>query len=96
MTDALPASVNFVSVTPSQGTCSGTSTIECFLGTLPPFNIATVTLVVTPMVAGPLSNTASAPHPYDEDPSDNSVYGVYYGSSRSDAHPNSYAGGAGH
>jgi uncharacterized repeat protein (TIGR01451 family) len=73
VTDALPASVNFVSVTPSQGTCSGTSTIECFLGTLAPFHAATVTLVVTPMVAGPLSNTALAPLPLDENPSNNSA-----------------------
>jgi hypothetical protein len=47
--------------------------IECFLGTLAPFNAATVTLVVTPMVAGPLSNTALAPHPYDENPDNNSA-----------------------
>ncbi|HWM24961.1 MAG TPA: hypothetical protein VNP98_09050 [Chthoniobacterales bacterium] len=73
LTDALPASVNLVSVTASQGTCSGTSTIDCFLGTLPPFNVATVTLVVTPTVAGPLSNTAFAPHAQDEDTSDNSA-----------------------
>jgi hypothetical protein len=73
VTDTLPANVNFVSVTPSQGTCSGTTTIECFLGTILPFHVATVTLVVTPMIAGPLSNTASAPHPFDENPSNNSA-----------------------
>ena len=37
MTDTLPASVNFVSVTPSQGTCTGTSTVTCYLGSLPAF-----------------------------------------------------------
>ena len=60
MSDNLPASVNFVSVTPSQGSCGGTSSVGCFLGALPAFSSATVTLVVTPTVAGPLSNTASA------------------------------------
>jgi uncharacterized repeat protein (TIGR01451 family) len=62
MEDGLPASVNFVSVTPSQGSCSGTSDIVCNLGTLPGSSSATVTLVVTPTVAGPLNNTA---HGYD-------------------------------
>jgi hypothetical protein len=72
MTDTLPASVNFVSVTPSQGNCTGTSTVECFLGTLPVFGNATVTLVVTPTVAGPLSNTAFAPYG-DKNPDNNSA-----------------------
>jgi uncharacterized repeat protein (TIGR01451 family) len=72
VTDTLPASVNFVSVTPSQGTCTGTSTVECFLGTLPIFATATVTLVVTPTVGGPLSNTASAFYP-DKNPDNNSA-----------------------
>jgi uncharacterized repeat protein (TIGR01451 family) len=60
MSDGLPAGVNFVSVTPSQGSCSGTTSITCNLGTLPASSSATVTLVVTPTVAGPLNNTASA------------------------------------
>ena len=60
MSDNLPASVNFVSVTPSQGSCSGTSLISCALGDLPAFSSATVTLVVTPTVTGTLSNTAFA------------------------------------
>src|SRR6266853_402746 len=34
VTDALPSGVSFVSVTPSQGTCSGTSTVICNLGTI--------------------------------------------------------------
>ncbi len=72
MTDTLPASVNFVSATPSQGTCTGTSTVECFLGTLPVFGSATVTLVVTPTVAGPLNNTASSPY-FDKNPANNSA-----------------------
>jgi uncharacterized repeat protein (TIGR01451 family) len=69
MTDTLPASVNFVSVIPSQGNCGGTSTVNCSLGQLPAFSSATVTLVVTPTIAGPLSNTATAPYPVLLDPS---------------------------
>jgi uncharacterized repeat protein (TIGR01451 family) len=60
MSDSLPAGVNFVSVTPSQGSCAGTSDITCNLGTLPASGGATVTLVVTPTAAGPLSDTAAA------------------------------------
>jgi uncharacterized repeat protein (TIGR01451 family) len=57
MFDTLPAGVTFVSVTPSQGSCTGTSDIICDLGTMAPGS-ATVTLVVTPTVAGTLNNTA--------------------------------------
>ena len=60
MNEGVPAGVNFVSVTPSQGSCSGTSSITCNLGTINAQGSATVTLVVTPTVAGPLDNTASA------------------------------------
>ncbi len=60
MSDTLPAGVNFVSVTASQGSCSGTSDVTCSLGSLVAFSSATVTLVVTPTVAGTLSNLASA------------------------------------
>jgi len=75
MTDTLPASVNFVSVTPSQGSCGGTSTVNCSLGQLFAFSQATVTLVVTPTIAGPLSNTATAPYSSILDPNqdDNSA-----------------------
>ncbi len=60
MSDTLPAGVNFVSVTPSQGSCTGTSAITCDLGDFPDSGSATVTLVVTPTVAGTLNNSASA------------------------------------
>ncbi|MEY2504878.1 MAG: hypothetical protein QOG27_1158, partial [Verrucomicrobiota bacterium] len=74
MSDDLPASVNFVSVTPSQGSCSGTTQIICSLGGLEAFNTATVTLVVTPTEAGPLSNNVSAfPNAHDPSLSNNSA-----------------------
>ncbi|MFL6211598.1 MAG: PQQ-dependent sugar dehydrogenase [Pyrinomonadaceae bacterium] len=59
LTDTLPANVNFVSTTPSQGSCSGTTTINCALGSLAVNASATVNLVVQPQVAGTLSDTAS-------------------------------------
>jgi uncharacterized repeat protein (TIGR01451 family) len=71
MSDTLPASVNFVSVTPSAGSCNGTSTVSCFLGSLAAGSSVTVTLVVTPTVAGPLSNTVDAPYPLDLNPFNN-------------------------
>ena len=58
VTDTLPAGVTLNSATPSQGSCSGTSTVTCNLGTINNGANATVTIVVTPTAAGPLSNTA--------------------------------------
>ena len=71
MTDILPAGVNFVSVTPSQGSCTGTSTIVCNLGGIAAGASATVSLVVTPTVAGTLTNTASVPDFEDPTPGNN-------------------------
>jgi len=59
LTDALPANVNFVSATPSQGTCSGTTTITCALGSLAVNTSATVNIVVTPQAVGTLNDSAS-------------------------------------
>lgn len=60
LTDTLPAGLTFVSATASQGTCSGTATIACDLGTIAANASATVTIKATPTAAGTLSNTASA------------------------------------
>jgi uncharacterized repeat protein (TIGR01451 family) len=62
VTDTLPAGLTLVSATPSQGACSGTSTITCSLGNLANQATATVTLVVLlPMksAGSVLSNTAT-------------------------------------
>ena len=59
LTDNLPASVQLFSVAQSQGSCSGTTTITCNLGTIANGSSATVSIVVTLTVAGGLSNTAS-------------------------------------
>jgi uncharacterized repeat protein (TIGR01451 family) len=44
--DPLPSGLTLVSATPTQGTCSGTTTINCSLGTLAAQVTATITLVV--------------------------------------------------
>lgn len=60
VTDVIPANTTFVSANPSQGSCSGTTTVTCNLGGLTNGGTATVTLVVH--VTGPTGtvvNTAS-------------------------------------
>jgi uncharacterized repeat protein (TIGR01451 family) len=59
LTDTLPASVSFFSATPSQGSCSGTSTVTCNLGDLAQEASATVSIVVTPQSIASISNTAT-------------------------------------
>jgi uncharacterized repeat protein (TIGR01451 family) len=71
--DTLPGSVTFVSSSSSQGSCAGTSTVTCALGSLANGASATVTIVVTPTVATTLSNTASvSANESDPNPSNNS------------------------
>src|SRR5262249_20630993 len=57
VTDVLPAT--FVSAVSTQGTCSGTDTVTCNLGSLDVLARATVTIVVSPPMTGSLSNTAT-------------------------------------
>jgi uncharacterized repeat protein (TIGR01451 family) len=71
--DILPAGTTFVSATPSQGSCSGTTTVICSLGTIANGANATITLTVTlPAAQGPVSNTATvtSANP-DPDPANN-------------------------
>jgi uncharacterized repeat protein (TIGR01451 family) len=58
VTDTLSSGVTFVSSSASQGTCSGTSTVSCKLGTLAKGATARVTILVTPTAAGGIRNTA--------------------------------------
>lgn len=51
--------MTYVSATPTQGSCSGTTTITCNLGTLINGGSATVTIAVTPTVKGIIVNTAT-------------------------------------
>ncbi|MBZ5651981.1 MAG: DUF11 domain-containing protein [Acidobacteriia bacterium] len=50
--ETLPASFTLVSTQPSQGTCSGTTTITCDLGAMADPSLATVDFTVTPTAAG--------------------------------------------
>ena len=58
VTDVLPSGVTFVSSSTTVGSCSGTATVTCDLGSLGNGTGATVKIVVTPGSAGTLSNTA--------------------------------------
>jgi uncharacterized repeat protein (TIGR01451 family) len=57
--DALPGAVSFVSVTSSQGTCTGGRVVSCGLGTIASGGRAVVTIVVRANEAGAVLNTAT-------------------------------------
>ena len=59
LTNRIPLRSTLVSATPSQGSCSGTASVTCALGTLAPGATAQVTIVVQPTAAGYLTNRAS-------------------------------------
>ena len=59
VTDALPSTVTFASASSTQGTCSGTSPVNCNVGTLAVGGSAFVTIVVTPTAQGQVINTAN-------------------------------------
>lgn len=75
--DVLPASLTFVNVTTTAGTCTGGQAVACSLGDLANGAHATVAVTVTaPATAQPVVNTASASltEPQsDANPSNNSV-----------------------
>jgi uncharacterized repeat protein (TIGR01451 family) len=58
--DTLPAGTTFVSTTTTQGSCSGTTTVFCGLGTLTTGSSATITLTIKmPSSPATVANTAS-------------------------------------
>jgi len=59
VTDTLPATITYVSATSSQGTCSGTTTITCAVGTLANGGTASITIVGTTTGTGTSTNTAT-------------------------------------
>ena len=60
VTDIIPAGTTFVSATPTQGSCSGTTTVTCTLGTIANPGSASIALTVTlPSAPGPVGNTAT-------------------------------------
>jgi uncharacterized repeat protein (TIGR01451 family) len=68
--DTLPPKVQPGAVTPSQGSCSGAATITCSLGTIAAGGSATVTITITPIAPGSITNTANV-SPSDATPLDN-------------------------
>ncbi|MDX6577345.1 MAG: hypothetical protein QOE96_3298, partial [Blastocatellia bacterium] len=72
--DALPGGLAFVSAVPTQGLCSGTTTVTCNLTSIANGAGAIVNITVTPQAPGPLTNTASVnAAETDPDTSDNST-----------------------
>jgi uncharacterized repeat protein (TIGR01451 family) len=57
--DTLPGTVTFISSSPSQGSCAGTTTVACNLGTLAVNGTATVSIVVQANSTGTINNTAT-------------------------------------
>src|SRR5262249_22837960 len=56
LTDQLPSGLKLISAQPSQGTCSGTSTITCNLGAMTEPSSATVQFTVRPTAVGNFSD----------------------------------------
>jgi uncharacterized repeat protein (TIGR01451 family) len=59
LVDTLPAGITFGSASSTQGTCSGTGPVNCSLGSLAVGTSAVVTIIVTPLNPGQISNTAT-------------------------------------
>jgi len=57
--DALPAGTTFVSVTSSQGSCTGGRIVRCSLDSIPSGGRAAITIIVRPTEPGVLINTAT-------------------------------------
>jgi len=67
VTDVLPPGAALVSATPSQGSCSGTSTVSCALGSLANGAAASITLVMrTSSTPGSVSNIATVSAPQSD------------------------------
>jgi uncharacterized repeat protein (TIGR01451 family) len=58
VTDNVPAGTTFVSVAPSQGSCTGTSAIRCDLGTVAVGGSAQIVLIVIGRTPGTVANSA--------------------------------------
>jgi uncharacterized repeat protein (TIGR01451 family) len=60
LTDALPSGLSFVSAAPSQGSCAGTSSLTCSLGSLGVGASATVAITARVNAVGTFANTVRA------------------------------------
>jgi uncharacterized repeat protein (TIGR01451 family) len=59
VSDTLPAGLSLVSVSATQGTCAGTTTVSCAVGSLAKGGSAVISLVARTSAPGTISNTAS-------------------------------------
>jgi large repetitive protein len=59
VTDPLPPNFTLIAATPTQGTCSGTTTVTCNLGGLALNASATITITGTVTTLSPITNTAT-------------------------------------
>jgi uncharacterized repeat protein (TIGR01451 family) len=59
LSDPLPAGLTFISAVATQGSCTGTSVVNCSLGTLTSGVSATVTITVSPTSVGTPANQAA-------------------------------------
>jgi uncharacterized repeat protein (TIGR01451 family) len=57
--DSLPFGVTYVSASSSQGTCTGTTVLQCSIGTMTNGQKVTITVVVTAVNTGTIVNTAT-------------------------------------
>jgi len=73
LTIPLAGGLSLVSATPSQGSCSGTATVTCHLGSLAAAGTATVHITANPASAGTASVGAAVADPLDTNTYNNSV-----------------------
>lgn len=73
VTDVLVASLTLSSAVPSLGSCSGSTTITCAIGTMSPGQVVTITMHVTPTVEGAVVNAAAVTALLDLDLTDNAA-----------------------
>jgi uncharacterized repeat protein (TIGR01451 family) len=59
VTDVIPASLQLISATPTQGICTGVSTVTCQLNDIAVSGTVTVTIVARAQTAGAVLNTAT-------------------------------------
>ncbi len=75
LTDALPSGFTLDSSTPSQGSCTGSATLTCTLGTIPSGSQVTIDIVANAGAVGSATNhaTIAGGGEVDPTPSDNSA-----------------------
>jgi len=73
LTDTLPGGVEFLSATPSQGTCTGTATVICTVGDVASGTVVTVSLQVRANAVGSLTNSAVVSTDRDVNPANNTA-----------------------